>query len=472
MKKIVYILSVALAAAACAKSEAPANNNNDINGNGPQAAETVVFSASSEAAPSGVSISPASKTSLSGSSVLWAQGDEIAILWDGGSTTAQAASAGATTSFSAVVDDADAYYAVYPSAAAGSLSGSALSVSIPSAQHGAFADANIAIAKTSDTSLEFKNLCALGKITLSRSDIAKVVFRGKAGENLAGSVTLSIDASGIPTVASTASPVDSIVLTPASGAAFAAGTYYFAAIPGTLSSGISFTLTTVSGNTILGKTSCNAAALNRSEARNFGTLDADGAPSTITVKFDFTGEALEGWPTEAIPSNELVAVDAMYPIDGTNYTFCMRYPSTTATTKYGVYWGSSEDGYGNRFIINGRYKYAGLPAISGYKLIKAVLWQTRIGATDKTNVPAVAISDEVPATNPSASSAMSLVSGGEAQAWEAGLPAETLAGPYTYNLSGTAAGMNYYLVVYYTSSWKCVAAGIGKIEVTYEKVSE
>lgn len=471
MKKIVYILSVALAAAACAKSEAPANNNNDINGNEPSVAGTVVFSASSEAAPSGVSISPASKTSLSGSSVLWAQGDEIAILWDGGSTTAQAASAGATTSFSAVVGDADAYYAVYPSAAAGSLSGSALSVSIPSAQHGAFEDVNIAVAKTSGTALEFKNLCALGKITLSRSDIAKVVFRGKAGENLAGSVTLSIDASGIPAVASIASPVDSIVLTPASGDAFAAGTYYFAAIPGTLSSGVSFTLTTASGNTILGKASGNAAALNRSEARNFGTLDASGAPSTITVKFDFTGEALEGWPTEAKAANTLVDEDAVYPIDGTDYTFCMHYPSTTNTDKYGVYWGASSS-YGNRFIINGRYKYAGLPAISGYKLIKATLWQTRVGATDKTAIPAVAISDEAPETNPSGSSAMSLVSGGEAQAWEAGLSAQTLGGPYTYNLTGTEAGVNYYAVIYYTNTWKCVAAGIGKIEVTYEKVSE
>ena len=49
----------------------------------------------------------------------------------------------------------------------------------------------------------------------------------------------------------------------------------------------------------------------------------------------------------------------------------------------------------------------------------------------------------------------------------------TLAGPYTYNLSGTSDGTNYYMVVYYTSSnWKSTAAGIGKIEVTYEKVAE
>ena len=68
---------------------------------------------------------------------------------------------------------------------------------------------------------------------------------------------------------------------------------------------------------------------------------------------------------------------------------------------------------------------------------------------------------------------MSLVNGGDLQAWEAGVGAKTLNGPYTYNLIGTTAGTNYYIVIYYTKNeYPSYVAGIGKMEVTYEKVTE
>ena len=218
MKKIVYILSVALLAAACSKAEKPAETTVDLPEPQAPATKTIVFSAA-------FGESPVTMTQLSGTSVLWIAGDGIKILWDGGSTTALADAGGATANFSASVDAASEYFAVYPSSASATLSAGVLTVGIPSEQHGTFEDANIAIAKTTDHTLSFKNLCALGKITLSRSDIAKVVFRGQNGENLAGDASLNINASGIPTVSATASPVDSIVLTPASGEAFAAGSY-------------------------------------------------------------------------------------------------------------------------------------------------------------------------------------------------------------------------------------------------------
>lgn len=460
MKKIVYILSVALAAAACSKPENPVTNPEPQEPATGKVEFTAVFGEA-----------PVVKSELSGSSVLWKEGDEISILWNGGKTTAQADAAGAEANFSATVDNASEYFAVYPSKTTVSLSEGVLTVGIPAEQNGAFEDVNIAIAKTTERSLVFKNLCALGKITLSRNDIAKIEFKGGEGQNLAGDVTLSLDGEGVPSVISTASAAESIVLTPASGDAFAAGSYYFAAIPGTLNK-VEFTLTTVSGNTILGKASANPAELLRSNALNFGTLDAAGAATTMTLTFDFQGDALEGWPTEAQAANTLVSKTVTYPLDGTDYNFKLHFPPTSTTTEYGVYWGAS-DSYGNRLIINGRYKYAGIPAIEGYRLVKAVLWQTRVGSSDKTAIPAVAISDEAPASNPSGSNAMSLVNGGDLQAWEAGVGAKTLNGPYTYNLIGTTAGTNYYIVIYYTKNeYPSYVAGIGKMEVTYEKVTE
>lgn len=460
MKKIVYILSVALAAAACSKPENPVTNPEPQEPATGKVEFTAVFGEA-----------PVVKSELSGSSVLWKEGDEISILWNGGKTTAQADAAGAEANFTATVDDASEYFAVYPSKTTVSLSEGVLTVRIPAEQNGAFEDVNIAIAKTTERSLVFKNLCALGKITLSRNDIAKIEFKGGEGQSLAGDVTLSLDGEGVPSVISTASAAESIVLTPASGDAFAAGSYYFAAIPGTLNK-VEFTLTTVSGNTILGKASANPAELLRSNALNFGTLDAAGAATTMTLTFDFQGDALEGWPTEAQAANTLESKTVTYPLDGTDYNFKLHFPPTSTSTEYGVYWGAS-DSYGNRLIINGRYKYTGIPAIEGYRLVKAVLWQTRVGSSDKTAIPAVAISDEAPASNPSGSNAMSLVNGGDLQAWEAGVGAKTLNGPYTYNLIGTTAGTNYYIVIYYTKNeYPSYVAGIGKMEVTYEKVTE
>ena len=453
MKKIVLILSVALLAAACSKAEKPATGPE----NQEPANATVEFSAV-------FGEKTISKTELSGSSVLWKLGDEISILWDGGSITAQADAAGAEASFQAAVDAASEYFAVYPAAASVSLNAGALTVGIPSAQHGAFEDANIAVAKTTGRSLVFKNLCALGKFTLSRTDIAQVVFRGQGGESLAGSATLSIDGSGIPSVSSTASPVDSIVLTPASGDAFAAGSYYFAVIPGALSSGISFTLTTVSGNTILGKASANAAALNRSEALNFGTLDASGAPTSISLKFDFQCEPLTGWPTTSANGNFVTPMECTYPVDGTDYSFVLAEAKESTGTTYRIFWSTNNETYGNRLSITTRYRYCGIPAIPGYKLVKVELWQVRMGASDKDSKPKVAIADGVPDAVPANSAAYVLVSGGEEQQWQSGLTGKVLNGPYTYNLSGTSAGTNYYIVSYNTTG-----CSIGLMKVTYEK---
>jgi len=464
MKKIVYILSVALAAAACSKTENPADNNEAQEPVAGKVEFSAVFGESHVA-----------KSELSGSSVLWKEGDEISILWDGGRTTAQADAAGAQANFSATVDQAAEYFAVYPSAAEVSLNEGVLTVGIPAEQNGAFEDANIAIARTSDNTLIFKNLCALGKITLSRDDIASIAFKGNGEQNLAGDVTLSLDANGVPSVVSTASPEGEIVLTPASGDAFAKGDYYFAAIPSTLAGGVSFTLTTVSGNTILGLASANPAELERSVALDFGTLDATGSPTSMTLTFDFTGAALEGWPTTvADAANTLVNTDVTYPLDGTDYTFTLRFPTTSSTSEAGIYWGNSST-YGNRLIINGRFKYFGLPAIEGYKLVKVNFWQARIGKSDSENIPAVAIADsaqEVMPSSPSESEHISRAEGGAPQAWEAGVPKNELNGPYTYNLTNTVAGANYYAVVYYTKTWTCKLVGIGKIEVSYEKVTE
>lgn len=458
MKKIVYILSVAIATAACSKAEYPANTP------APQDPTTdkVEFSAIFGEAP-------VVKSEISGTSVLWKAGDEISILWDGGKTTAQADAAGEKANFEATVDQAAEYFAVYPSKASVSLTESTLAVGIPAEQNGAFEDANIAIARTSDRTLVFKNLCALGKITLIRNDIAKVVFKSNKEQNLAGNATLSLDNNGVPTVVETSSPVDSIVLTPAAGDAFAAGSYYFAAIPSTLNEGVSFTLTTVSGNTILGKASANATSLVRSEALNFGTLDNIANASSLQLRFIFGPEigkkaelaSSAGW--EDKDKGALTnGVNYTYTIDGASYSFYAQ--DISGNGKFA--WRTGNDSYPDCIAMQTEYVYFGFPAIEGYKLTNVVIGQCRRGSGDKGTSKKFNVG--ITTSIPNEPEGNSYVSGGELQEWS-GWDSEAMRiDDHEFTLLGTQPNTTYYL----NGTNPKVGVYFARLVVTYEKVTE
>ena len=414
------------------------------------------------------------RADISGNEIKWTANDQILVLWNGGFNFASAAAAGSSTEFSTDVNESDTYWAFYPSSLEGSVNSEGLSITIPDRQYGDFSKVNIAIASTGGENKDFvfRNLCGLGSFTLTRPDIAKIEFKGMSDETLAGNVLLNIDENGIPSVASASSAKNSITIVPSAENSFPAGTYYFAAIPGALDKGVTFTLTTVSGGTILGKAMPAPDVLNRSEIRSFGTLDITNSLTTITLSFDFLCDPFGEWPGASQEANKLEDIDAIYPLDGIDYKFALRFPSTNSTSAAGAYWAAASGNYGNRLIINGKYKYAGLPVIPGYKLVKVNLWQTRVGASDKTKVPAIAIADDVPEKVLDASSDMSLAEGGSPQAWRAGVAANSLNGPYTYNLTDTEAGANYYIVLYSTNEWNSNVAGIGKIELTYENATD
>lgn len=371
MKKLYLLLGVALFTAACTKAPAtdvPEAEEQVVDVPVAEPEENVVtFSASFEE-------SPAVKTTIEGDGTVkdvnWVKDEDvISILWNGGSTTAAASSSGATTSFSASVDAADLYYAVYPSSVAPSYSGSALSITIPSEQHGTFAESNLAVASTTSSSLSlgFKNLCALAKVTLTRNDIAEIRFEGANSEVLAGEVAVTLDGSGIPSCDASGAAETAIVVTPASGTAFAAGTYYFSMIPQDIN-GLSIQLTTETGKTIMTRATAKTASLERSVILNFGTLDSSGTPTELQLTFDFTGTQLEGWPTAQIKS-AAEPRNCIYPLDGTNYNFILA--DGTGATSQDVFWaGTNATRDHSVLFMSSQYRYFGLPVISGYKLSK------------------------------------------------------------------------------------------------------
>ena len=466
MKKIAYILSVILAAAACSKTERELpENSSDFQ---ETVDNTIKFSAVFEDAP-------VAKSEISGTSVLWEAGDEISILWDGGSTTAHADLAGAKANFIATVGQAAEYFAVYPSTAKVSLSEGSLTVGIPAEQNGKFEDANIAIARTTERNLVFKNLCALGKFSLERDDIAKVVLYGNSGQNLVGNVTLSLDENGVPSVESTDSPDDSIVLTPASGDAFAAGIYYFSAIPITLEDGVSFTLTTVSGNTIFGKASRNSADLIRSEVLNFGRLDNISNADAIRIRFIFgpergakaTLDPNNEWPTKGDNDKVNLSNGTTYPyiVDNNEYRFFAQDISGEAKFAW-----RTDNAYADCIAIQTDKGYFGMPAIEGLKLTNVVVGKCRRGKSDNPDeypntATTVGITDCIPNAT---ESLKRYIPGGNLQEWPSWNNDDGGARrvvDHKFALSGTEENTMYFL----NSNTPDIGLYFAHLILTYEK---
>lgn len=123
----------------------------------------------------------ATKTTLGDDwSVSWAEGDEVSILWKGGRAEAPAVISDGKVYFSAVVDEADEYYAVYPSDIKASIDDSGeLSFEIPSTQSGKFEDCAIITAKTTLESLDFgtfKSAVSLVRFVITGDSYGQVVF--------------------------------------------------------------------------------------------------------------------------------------------------------------------------------------------------------------------------------------------------------------------------------------------------------
>ena len=168
------------------------------------------------------------KTTLVNDNVLWEVDDQIKILWEGGSvqSVARVGDDRAFAEFSASVPEGQEYYAVSPYAAASSLTGGKISVSVPQSQGGTFANANITVAKADEENgLMFRHV--VGYVEFITEKAGTVEFCGAEGDVLTGNVTVAgFDDQGYPqcSFAKGTSKVSVDVDEP--------GTYYMAVVPG------------------------------------------------------------------------------------------------------------------------------------------------------------------------------------------------------------------------------------------------
>lgn len=229
------VFSMTLALLSCAKVQSPEPSPESPAENQEQSGKIEMeFSAISEAG---------TKTALGELSgelrpITWVKDDEIKIFFNESFTTSKALSDGATTTFKANVDEAPAYYAVYPSSAESSLTEGSISVTIPARPVASkdFGSVHYAAAIAKDGNLSFKNLCGFIRFEIRNPEIRSLIIRGAGGQLLAGKVSVSFDENGNIGTPSISGGNSRII-----AAVAGAGVYYIPVLPGiNLANGVGF----------------------------------------------------------------------------------------------------------------------------------------------------------------------------------------------------------------------------------------
>jgi len=267
------IFSMTLALLSCAKVQSPEPSPESPAENQEQSGKIEMeFSAISEAG---------TKTALGELSegrrpITWVKDDEIKIYFNESFTTSKALSDGATTTFKANVDEAPAYYAVYPSSVESSLTDGSVSVTIPAKPVASkdFGSIHYAAAIAKDGNLSFKNLCGFIRFEIRNPEIRSLIIRGAGEQLLAGKVSVSFDENGNIGTPSISGGNSRIIATVAG-----AGVYYIPVLPGiNLANGVGFRFykegKVVSANAIeTGVFSLTPLSVSRSGIVDLGCID-------------------------------------------------------------------------------------------------------------------------------------------------------------------------------------------------------
>jgi formylglycine-generating enzyme required for sulfatase activity len=141
-------------------------------------------------------------------------------------------------------------YAVYPYSIKTGFNNGVTTISLPNYQtavEGTFANGLFpTIARAQGVNLAFYNICGGVKFTVSRNDIASVIFKGNNGERLGGAANVVFDEYEKPSVwdEEVDSKTEITVYAPTGGTFEAGKEYYIVAYPAKLSSGFTMTFRT------------------------------------------------------------------------------------------------------------------------------------------------------------------------------------------------------------------------------------
>ena len=220
--------------------------------------------------------------------------------------------------------------------------------------------------------------------------------------------------------------------------------YYVAVAPAALTSDLKVYL---NGNLVKVINNSKLAALERNKIYNLGTLTTPSTPAEKILKFDFSGTALSGWPTEDNWQDGPGNKNCTYPLDGTDYTFFLTDCGNASKAR--VAWVEDKGG----LILYATWRYVGLPAIAGYKLAKVS--GKMCLATNAKRKAAIVKNVAVDNTQGAITALHEFVTGGESAEWS------TKGTTYTFNLSGTEGNTMYYFLCTNTS------VGVSDLTLTY-----
>lgn len=250
----------------------------------PGARTEIILSATGEA--------PEAKATLEFPSVLWEDSDEIAV-FDGYAknvfTIPDGCNRGNSATFRGEVREGAAeLYASSPASAGLGCAGGQITVELPSVQRigtgrSIAPDALVCVAKAEGGALQFRNVVALLRVGISRSDITAVIIRGTG---LSGTASVAADG----TIQEKLTAVDQVQLVP-EGETFAPGTYYAAVLPGSTPAG-AFSVSLVRSDALSGtRTASRQAVFERNKGLDAGALES----SLSWEKLILTKQQLFAW---------------------------------------------------------------------------------------------------------------------------------------------------------------------------------
>ena len=228
---------------------------------------------------------PQTKTSVNGTSIQWNPHEQINIFYGSAGSCFESTNEVPATSvsfkgklqaFTGTIEGGEAlsFWGIYPYSPENTSTGTSVSAELPSIQIGLrdnIPDKTLLmVAKSPGLSLPFRQVCSRLLVSLNRSDITEVVLRGNGGETLAGRVDVTMDASGNPVWTPSVSGGSQEVVLRSEGGPFAAGDYYMALLPQTLSGGFTVTYLTSTQRGVF--STSGAKVFERNKQKSVGSV--------------------------------------------------------------------------------------------------------------------------------------------------------------------------------------------------------
>ncbi len=324
--------------------------------------------------------------------VSWEAGDEISLFDPSGNNNKFVTSVGgeSVTFSGTAVNAGGKYYALYPYDANANLSGPVFTTTLPvqqSARDGSFAsmlNPSVAVADGADSSLEFKNTCAVVKFSFevtASDEISKVVFSGNNGEPLAGS--LQIDAYS-PSAAVLADGASSEI--ELSGTLISGTDYYFVVGPCSLENGFTITFYNSEGKA-WSRVGTNPASLKSGHILDLGKITVGNFSSCELIDgvyHIYDADGLKEWASKqdvltssVIIENDIDMTEDWKPVgagldtgfsgdfDGNNKTVSNLHIDETSIGNVGFFAGLSQSAKVHDVTFSGAVVEGGSSSYSG-----------------------------------------------------------------------------------------------------------